>query len=210
MKLGIALYHSNIDQYPKSWVRECVNSLYMQTSQDFTIYELNYGSSHRITNEKKYRYKELPSYVEAMNEIYEWIFEDCDLVANVNVDDYYAHGRIALEVPLLQWPHNFDIVSCNYYITGEDGIVKRRTDFARLDVEKELLRGNNIVSNPGHIMKKAVFQKLKFDPALRPVEDLAYWQECIRAGFKIKIIPQAVHYRREHKMQEGNKPVMSK
>lgn len=204
--IGIAIYHSNVRQYPRSWITQCLQSLYKQAALsgwEYILYELNYGQEPgQLSEFSIYRHVTQSNYAAAMNFIYQWIFKKCDAVANVNIDDWYAEDRLVLQLPFL---NEYDIVSCNYFVTNEFGEVVRATDFAEMDVAAELMKGNNIVSNPGHIMKKEVFEKIKFDPRLVPAEDLRYWQDCIRAGFKIKILPECLHYRREHPMQEGNK-----
>lgn len=229
MKIGIAVYYSNPLQYPSWWVGRCRDSLLDQTfgntcnSDTLVFYELNYGESAKqrlvwtrplpgdVPVVLSYRHKPLKNYAAAMNEIYSWMLEDpsIEVFANVNIDDYYSVNRL-WQLSWWLWhgvdgTGGYDIASSNYIIIDEYGIEKRRTDFASLDVEKELLAGNNIVSNPCHIMKRKVFETLKFNPNLVPREDLAYWQACVKAGFKIKIDPGYLHYRREHEGQEGNR-----
>lgn len=220
MKIGIAIYHSELQRYPQRWVDKCIDSLISGIANtsfhhEMPFYELDYGdtpqrvSCRTILNFKdlgpRYRRKKLANYAEAMNEIYSWIFEECDAVLNVNIDDYYAPDRIARLVESLN--AGADVASSNYALVNEDDVIIRQTQFAYLNVADELAKDNNIVSNPGHMMKKHVFEKLKFDPSLVPREDLQYWKDCLAAGFKIVIHRNYLHYYRIHPGQSGNIPV---
>ena len=219
LKIGIALYHDNCEKYPAEWIRFCVNSLSSQSvffdkhfPHEIKFYALNYAAQPTYMLQADpifgdafkpvYRFSQQRNYADAMNYVYSWIFESCDIAVNVNIDDYYHYDRLRL---LLSELPAYDIVSSNYIMIDETGKSLRRTDFAWLDVAAELERGNNIVSNPCHILKKKLFEKLKFDGNLVPVEDLYYWQQCVRAGFKIKIVPEFLHYYRVHAEQSGNK-----
>lgn len=217
MKIGIAIYHANAQNiYPREWMDKCVDSMsvgamgYTLDSlkkkfkcDSIQFYELNYGNDNfSVLGIRNFRSLQLENYAEAMNEIYSWIFETCDVVFNTNLDDWYSSSRI--ECSLKAFDEGYDIVSSNYLIMNSEGSVIRSTDFATLDIYDELCKGNNIVSNPGHAMKKHVFEKLKFDPSLVPREDMAYWKKCIEAGFTIKIRPEYLHYYRQHPNQSGN------
>jgi hypothetical protein len=153
-------------------------------------------------SKENYRHYPLKNYAAAMNYVYQWAFEECDVVANVNVDDYYHPYRFSRLIEILD--AGADIASSNYCLVDETGNEIRRTDFAELSVAAELSRGNNIISNPCHMMKKHVFERLKFDADLVPKEDLEYWRQCLAAGFTIKIAPEHLHYYRIHANQSGN------
>lgn len=212
MKVGIVAYHKDAFRYPRSWLHQCMDSLKdnvincskLHLPVSFEFYELNYGEGGRAIgfSRDNYRHSPLKNYAAAMNYIYQWAFEECDVVANVNVDDYYRDDRFSTLIALLE--SGADIVSSNYCLIDESGDKIRRTDFAELDIAAELARGNNIVSNPCHMMKRQVFDKLKFNPDLVPKEDLEYWRRCLAAGFTIKIAPECLHYYRIHPNQSGN------
>lgn len=216
MKIGIAIYHSEAQRYPEHWKSQCIRSLIrnvrLASFKDSThFYELDYGDTpQRFRSDTagwfhlsgRYRRKKLNNYAEAMNEIYSWIFEECDVACNVNIDDYYADDRIKKLIETLE--SGADVASSNYILVDENNSEIRRTDFANLNLSDELAKDNNIVSNPGHMMKKHVFEKLKFDPSLVPREDLQYWKDCLAAGFKIVIRPEYLHYYRIHPGQSGN------
>jgi hypothetical protein len=212
MKVGIVVYHKDASKYPLSWLHQCRDSLTdnvincskLQLPVNFEYYELNYGEGGRAFgfSRHNYRHSPLKNYAAAMNYIYKWAFEECDVVANVNVDDYYREDRFNKLLALLET--GADIASSNYCLVDDVGDEIRRTDFAGLDIAAELARGNNIISNPCHMMKKRVFDRLKFNPELVPKEDLEYWRQCLSAGFTIKIAPEHLHYYRIHPNQSGN------
>lgn len=224
MKLGIAVYHKNIHVYQSEWITKCMESIMHNCSKchqyggnDFAIvlFELDYGGGPNAAffkgyDEQFYRHisqsHALPNYAAAMNYVYDKLFfeYDCDVVANINVDDYYNANRFIFLLDSLEI--RADIASSNYILIGEQGQEIRRTDFTGLDVETELARGNNIVSNPCHMMKRRVFEKLQFNPDLVPVEDLEYWQRCLKEKFRIFIAPEYLHYYRVHPKQSGNFP----
>jgi hypothetical protein len=212
MKVGIALYHQDSHKlYPRAWIDQCIESMVAQESRagyEYIFYELNYGLTHYAYHvhwrSPNFRHHPLGNYADAMNYIYEWIFEKCDIACNVNIDDYYDTRRIRLLAETLE--EGADVASSDYAMFLHDtGVIHSRTKFCNYDVAVELARDNNIVSNPGHMMKKHVFEKLKFDPTLVPREDLAYWKQCVAAGFKIVIRPEYLHYYRIHPNQSGNR-----
>ncbi len=43
MKLGVAIYHKNIERYPEAWISKCMQSIKDQVYQSFEVFELNYG-----------------------------------------------------------------------------------------------------------------------------------------------------------------------
>ncbi len=217
MKIGIAIYHDNCKNYPRQWIKQCLDSIKAQTifkdaGYSVSIYRLYYGYEPQQIhiglrpNPSALYYGYMPrpciNYAAAMNAIYGWIFQTCDVAVNVNVDDYYDPQRI--EILMEELELGADIASSNYILVDESGKEIRRTRYDTLDVAEELADCSNIVSNPCHIMKRRVFEQLKFNPALVPVEDLDYWQRCVSAGFKIKIVPEYLHYYRIHKNQSGN------
>lgn len=208
MKIGVAFYLKNIDRYPVDWVNQCFESIENQTYQDFNVYILNYGEESDFGFKYKvpvsfvtdhncdYFQKPLNNYADAMNHIYERIFETCDVAVNTNIDDYYSPNRIEL---LLQDLHNgADIASSNYYFLSQSGQITHSPRFDQKNVYEQLKRGLNPVSNPCHIMRKRVFEQLKFDSNLVPIEDMDYWKKAIEAGFKIHINPEYLHYYRWH------------
>lgn len=227
MKVGIAIYHDNCEKYPSHWIQRCMDSIITQTAFKkrcdtfFGLWMLNYAASLKMDESTlyvivdrgrllsnvmlmPYRKQYLANYATAMNYLYDLILlkTGCDVVVNVNIDDFYAPDRI--ELLLQEIERGTDIVSSNYVLVDENEREIRRTDFAKLDVSAELRAGNNIISNPGHAMTRKVFEQLKFKPELVPREDLEYWNRCIDAGFSIKILPEHLHYYRIHANQSGN------
>ncbi len=204
MKVGVAIYYKNIEQYPERWIKKCIDSIYNQTYKDYHIYKLDYGQElsdidfvdkHRLIAD----WKPLPNYAAAMNYIYSWIFETCDVAVNVNIDDFYDPRRI--ELLLKQIESGVDVASSNYHIIDVEDNIIFSTNWHKDNIYKTLKSGINPVSNPAHVMHKRVFEKLQFDPSLVPYEDMDYWKKVIKAGFKIKIVPEYLHYYRMHSRQ---------
>lgn len=215
MKVGVAIYYRNIKQYPVKWVRECIDSIRNQTRQDFSVHILDYsgtdtdkrtpqgllfkepiGNGHR-----SYHIAELENYAAAMNYLYEKIFKTCDIAVNVNIDDYYSADRLEIQLPEIE-NGNCDIVSSNFYLITKNSRIIKPYDFSQTDVYLTLTKGSiNPVSNPAHCIHKRVFERLQPDPSLVPIEDKAYWVKCIEAGFRLKIVPEYLHYYRQHSMQ---------
>jgi len=200
LKVGVAIYYCNPEQYPKQWRDKCFDSLKNQTYKDFKSYSLDYGWDGNFSSTDITRFVKLKNYAEAMNYIYSWIFETCDVAVNVNIDDYYAPERI--ELLLKEIESGADVASSNYHIIDEDDNIIHSTQFEKLDVNKELRKWNKIVSNPAHLMSKKVWDSgFRFNPELVPIEDLHAWREIIQRGFVIKIHPAYLHYYRQHSLQ---------
>src|SRR5689334_21049959 len=107
MKVGVAIYYKNIEQYPERWVKKCIDSIKEQTYKDFKIYVLSYDEFNRAELFKNipgdyFYWKPLQNYAAAMNYLFEIIFEDCDLAANVNIDDWYDTKKLELQLPEIE------------------------------------------------------------------------------------------------------------
>ncbi len=203
MNVGVAIYYRNIDQYPKRWVNKCIESIDNQTYVDWSMYVLNYGehegSFSIIGNENKLI--SLRNHVAAINCIYEWIFQTCDVAVNVNIDDYCSSKRI--ELLLNEIEKGADIVSSNYCIVDKRGKITSRINFADVDIYRTLTVDRlNPVCNGCHIMHKRVFDSgIRFNDNLNTGADMDMWKRCIEAGFKIKIVPEYLYYYRMHENQ---------
>ena len=206
MKYAVVIYHKNVNSYPRQWIDKCVESLEFQTDQDFEVFELEYGNalSHhsilqsKFEGRKHYHNVEFSNHADAMNYIYSKAFLLCDVVFNVNIDDYYSVQRISQQK---KWLEFYDIVSSDYrqVINEEEGNTEH---LAAHDINM-LFNNLNVVSNPCHAMHKRVFEKQKFNPELIPREDLEYWKQAVQNDFKIGIIPSVLHYYRIHGTQVG-------
>ncbi len=202
-KIGIAFYYKDLGQYPAAWVYKCIESIFLQTEKTYKIYVLDYGENKSLWTSFDmdfYRHKPLQNYAVAMNEIYAWIFQDCDVVVNTNIDDYYAPNRI--EILLEELRKGADIASANFHVIDENNRVTWSSNYENKDILQELKNGFNPVSNPCHIMKKRVFEKLQFNPSLVPAEDMEFWIRALESGFKIVVRPEHLHYYRMHPGQE--------
>ncbi len=111
IKSAVMLYHSNIKGvYPEPWVTKCVDTILLQTHQDFDIFELNYGrDEHSVfgghlqqLNGRMYTFlkRRFDDHSMAMNFLLDTIFaKGYDAVFNTNLDDFYAPTRFAKQVP---------------------------------------------------------------------------------------------------------------
>ncbi len=208
MKVGVAIYYSNIQRYPERWVKKCLDSVYNQTYKDYHIYKLDYGQKLSDTDfVDKHRliadWKPLPTGADAMNYINEWIFQTCDVSATVHIDDYYHPLRFELLLEEIQ--KGADIASSNYYhIDPYDNIIYKSRFRRGRSIISYLRAGYNPVSCPCHIMHKRVFDSgLRFNPSARPA-DMDFWIRSIEAGFKISIRKEYLHYYRRHPLQGSN------
>lgn len=210
-KIGVAFYYKDLTQYPAAWVNKCVESILAQTHKNFEIYILDYGEKPSLFplaffNRNPawlpfdFLHKPLLNYAAAMNEIYQRIFRDCDVAVNTNIDDYYATNRIELLTESLR--SGADIATSNYHIVDENNNITASLDYAKKDVALQFKQGGNPVSNPCTLIKKRVFEKMQFNPALVPIEDLDFWIRALDFGFKIVIRPEYLHFYRMHKGQE--------
>ena len=108
MKVGVIIYHSNIQKiYEDRWIKKSIESMINQSFSELTFYEVNYsGLNTSILNEyninKKFWSVKLENYASAMNFIINEAFKDeCDYVFNTNLDDYYHVDRIKLQLDLI-------------------------------------------------------------------------------------------------------------
>jgi hypothetical protein len=209
MKTGVAFYYKNIEQYNPAWVNKCIESMRSQTHKDFDVYVLNYGEhekhnfNFKIGNRYHFLHKPLVNHAAAINEIYSWIFETCDVAVNTNIDDYYSKAR--LEFLLRDLENGADIASCNMHIVDEKNIIRYSPVYSSMNIYGQLKNGFNPISNPAHVMKKRVFQQLKFDTSLMLASDMDYWKRALAAGFKIVINTRFMHYYRFHQGQATHK-----
>ena len=205
LKIGVAFYYKNIDQYPPPWINKCIESMRQQTYNDFDVYVLNYGErddhsfDFTMGNNLYYLHKPLGNYADAMNFVYSKIFETCDVSVNTNIDDFYSVRRI--EALLQNLKDGADIASSNFRVIDEYSNVTYSPSFNNVNIYGMLCKGLNPVSNPCHLMKKAVFDKLQFDSTLVPVEDMDFWKKAIESGFKIAVNKRYLHYYRMHPKQ---------
>lgn len=214
MKTGVAFYYKNIDQYNPAWVNKCIQSIRNQSHKDFDVYVINYGTEQNESFDFKvgrrfhFMHKPLSNHAEAVNEIYSWIFETCDVAVNTNIDDYYSTKRIEY---LLKDLHNgADVASSNFHVINTEGKIIHSPIYSGMSVAHELKNGFNPVSNPCHVMKKRVFEALKFNSSLVPAEDMDYWSRALKLGFKIVVNPRYLHYYRFHPGQSSHMALKGK
>ncbi len=205
MKLGVVICHKNIQDYPIEWVYQSLMSLNTQTVSGYTIHQLNYGMiPHDIFGtlfkapEARFYNVVLPSHTEALNHVFEIAFKECDVIAVISLFDHYAPKYLELLLESIE--NGADIATSNYVTFNDNGIV-RVTDFEDMDLEHEFDRGNVIIPNSCFMIRKEVFQQVKFSPVLAPLEYMEFWRACLKSGFKIDIRQEKLLYKREYNTQ---------
>ena len=207
MKVLAILYHKNIlSIYQKEWIEDCINSLKNQTFQDFTIYELNYGSDklnlcqeYNVKNDFRYFKKKFDNHGDAINFLFMNAIKDgFDVVFNNNIDDYSHHKRF--ETQLQQMKNGYDIVSSNFQIINEIGELGQKMNLSNFDIKQELLNNHNVICHPGVCYSRNFIRKNLYDGEEIPKEDLLLWKRTV-SNFIFYICEETLIYYRKHKNQ---------
>jgi len=215
MKVGVILYHKNIERYKREWVDKCVASLELQTYQDFEVFELCYDDIKITLAEYLQRspeflvhvvdHKPLPNHVHAQNYLLDMLFKtlDFDYVFNVNLDDYYDRRRFELQLEMIE--RGYDFVAANFQHTeeGPNGydVVGFKFEASKYSIGEELLRGHNIVGHSSVCYSKNFWLTYGPYPDTIPHEDLDLWQRAANTGAVIGIHPEILLYYRRHRNQ---------
>lgn len=206
-KVSAILYHKDIlSIYNEQWIEDCMNSLKNQTFQDFTIYELNYGSDdlnlcekYGIKNKFKFFKKKFDNHGDAINFLLSKnIQDDIEFVFNNNIDDYSHHKRF--EIQLEKIKEGYDIVSSNFQIINEIGEIQNQMILSDLDIEKEVKNDHNIICHPGVCYSRNFIRKNLYDGEEIPKEDLLLWKRTV-SNFKFFVCPELLIYYRRHNNQ---------
>ncbi len=201
MKLGIILYHKDIYKiYQEAWVRKCLDSLKAQTVQDFTVYELCYSRDRQqLWPGSNFSHIPMPNHIFAQNHTLDKAFlDDCDVVANVNLDDAYSPKRLELQLKAVQ--EGYDLISTNFEhiedINGVDTHV-RNMIFHDRDLKYELGIDHNVLCHSVILYTKKFWEDHKYyNEDEVGFEDLTMWKKALANGCKIKILPEILcHYR---------------
>lgn len=215
MLCGVILFHKNIDNiYPKSWINKCLNSIYSQTYQKFTIFELNYGNdNHSIVIDKtKYKYyywnEEMSNHVYAMNFLLDKAFNEYnyDIIFNINLDDYYDITRFEKQISSII-NDKYDIVSSDFRLFEEGNDILQKIEvgskYNTTDLINNMLSKNkNIFAHPCVAYSKRFWLKMKeYSVNDIPIEDMKLWQLALKNGMLFKIIPEFLLYHRLHNNQ---------
>lgn len=199
MRVAVICYHKNVyDIYKVEWLEQYRDSILNQTFQDFTLYEINYGTTPgMIFWKSQYQSREFPTFVHCMNWMLDWLFNECgyDAVANTNADDRY-HPKW-LEKSIEKIKEGYDLVSCNFQLLNENGVYHAHY-FSNVNIEHELARGNNPICHPGVVFNKTFWEKgNRYIPEEIPVEDMNLWKRAIKNS-KFIILPEHLVLHRIH------------
>lgn len=198
-KQALIVYHKNAETiYPKAWIDQFRASILNQTSQDFDIYEFNYGGSqYRIFENSTFYSRQHDNFVEVMNWLLEIIFDikKYDYAFNSNIDDYYALDRFEKQIPYLK--KGYGIVSSNFALINDAGIETLRHQFDKLDIQKELDTNHNIIAHPAVAYSKDFWKFNRYVPNEIPAEDLLLWKRGIEYHAFI-VLPECLLFHRIH------------
>lgn len=219
MKKGVILFHSNIRNiYEERWITKCVDSILNQTDSDFTFYEINYGGdnysvlSPHVTQPKHFWSIKMHNYAYAMNFILDRAFEDgCDVVFNVNLDDFYDLTRFEKQQKFIQ--EGYELVSSDFcHITeiGEQDVICYHVNIKEHgEVEQALNEKNiNVIAHPAACYSRSFWRLNKYDPTKAPQEDFDLWKRAAANGYRFYICDEELLYYRLHNSraseQKGN------
>lgn len=198
MKLILICYHKNLFEiYPLEWVEKFKYSVLCQNYQEFEIYEINYGGGkERIFQQSDYESKIMPTFIHAMNYLIEKaLINGADVVGNLNADDWYDCDWLRTQLPFIKY-QGCDIVTCNFTLIQNDVPVHIHL-FDKLDIKKELERGNNVVAHPAVLYSRRFLENNKYVPEEIPEEDFLLWKRTIDE-YKFKIVHENLLYHRIH------------
>jgi hypothetical protein len=211
-KKGVIVFHANIREiYKPAWIRKSIESMMDQTRSDLTYYEINYeGDDYSVLEnykcEKKFWSIKLSNHAHAMNFILDRAFEDCDIVFNTNLDDYYHPQRVERQIEAMQ--QGYHLVSTDFCYIEEKEIGDVVTRMMNIPHQGDIgynffMKNNNIIAHPSVCMNKEFWRTNKYDASLVPQEDFDLWKRAYQLGYKIHIIPQVLLYYRIHPKQVG-------
>jgi hypothetical protein len=212
MKTAVILFHSNIKQlYKQRWIDTCLDSIINQTYNDFTFYEINYGGDgYSVLENKKYEQKskfwnlKKNNHAEAMNFLFDRVSEDdCDLVFNINLDDFYDLRRFEIQIDFAK--HGYDITSSDFSYIQEiddfnDNLLFDMNVSDYEDINFILKNHLNIIAHPSVCYSKNFVKNNRYDSNRIPEEDWDLWKRTCDK-YKFTIINEVLLYYRRHSKQ---------
>jgi len=212
MKIAVLLFHSNIKNlYKQRWIDTCLDSIANQTYNNFIFYEINYGGdNYSVLENKQYKQKakfwncKKNNHAEAMNFLFDKVLEDdCDLVFNINLDDFYDLRRFEMQIAFAK--HGYDITSSNFsYIQEIDDFTDKLlfdmnvTNYENINLT--LKNHDNIIAHPCVCYSKNFIKNNRYNSEMIPKEDLDLWQRTCDK-YKFCIIDEILLYYRRHSKQ---------
>ncbi len=207
-KIGILIYHKDIFKiYKERWVQKCLDSIRAQTFQDFTVYELCYSDTRsQLWENSNYSHIPMPNHIFSMNHILDKAFEDgCDVVFNVNLDDYFSPNRFQLQLDAIH--AGYELVSSNFqHIEEVDGVDVPVRDmiFHLLDIKTELDVNHNILCHSVIAYTKKFWETTRYyDVNQLGYEDMELWRLGLINNFKMYIVPEILCFYRLSALQTG-------
>lgn len=212
MKIAVILFHSNIKQlYKQRWIDTCLDSIINQTYNDFTFYEINYGGDgYSVLENKKYEQKskfwnlKKNNHAEAMNFLFDRVSEDdCDLVFNINLDDFYDLRRFEIQIDFAK--QGYDITSSDFSYIQEiddfnDNLLFDMNVSDYEDINFILKNHLNIIAHPSVCYSKNFVKNNRYDSNKIPEEDWDLWKRTCDK-YKFTIINEVLLYYRRHSKQ---------
>lgn len=205
----VAIFHKNIYAiYQKSWVEQCLQSIFNQTHKNFTVYELNYGSDNlQLWPGSNFEQKPLENHVQAQNYLFDKITEQNQnaVIFNTNLDDVYMPTRIQEQLQSIN--QGFDLVSSNFEIVNHNLLHITTTEFHNKNILEEQNKNHNIICHPVIAVTHAFWQNNKYYSEERyrthRDEDFELWKTAQKNQTKMIILPDVLCQYRVHDKQTG-------
>jgi hypothetical protein len=212
MKIAVILFHSNIKRlYKQRWIDTCLDSIIHQTYNDFIFYEINYGGDdYSVLENRKYEQKlkfwnlKKNNHAEAMNFLFDRVSEDdCDLVFNINLDDFYDLRRFEIQIDFAK--QGYDITSSDFSYIQEiddfnDNLLFDMNMSDYEDINFTLKNNDNIIAHPCVCYSKNFIKNNRYDSNKIPEEDWDLWKRTCDK-YKFTIINEVLLYYRRHSKQ---------
>jgi hypothetical protein len=207
LRLGLIIFHKNVNRYPVEWVNRCMSSINMQSYPNFKVYELDYGGTgNHIFERSNFESFKLNNHAEAHNYLLDKAFKECDYVFNTNVDDFYALNRIERQIIYLK--KGYDVVSSNFFRVNEDSQIVGATKFHHLNIMNEAKRNHNIIAHPVCAYSKFFWNNCdKLKGSEIPRDDFELWKRSYKKGFSFYVMPDYLLYYRIHANNSGNEGI---
>lgn len=207
-KVGVIIYHRDLlNIYKKEWIDKCLESIRNQTFKNFAVYELGYSDTRQQWwSGSNYSHIPMSNHIEAMNHILDKAFLDgCDVVFNINLDDFYAPERFELQLKAIE--EGYDLISSDFQIIQEiDGVdvLGNQMIFHDRDIKAEQDINHNVLAHPVIAYTKKFWDEYKYyNTDELGYEDFSLWKKAVAGGCKIKIIDKILLYYRISEKQTG-------
>lgn len=207
-KVSIVISTHNGEKY----IKECVDSILLQTYQDFEIIIIDDCSSDstvKVIQEMQLKDKRIHLHINKKqnhsNALNIGLFHaKGKYIARMDQDDLMTETRLMEQVSYMDSHPSID-VCCSWFSTigdREDNVKIIDGDVAMPEYQ---LLVTNIFPNPTSMIRKSFIDtnSIKYNTKYQYAEDYAFWIECALAGAKFYIIPQYLLKYRIHKNQSS-------